>query len=339
MYVTRRFVTLGPYAPTETITIPYGAPGFPTFPNSLTAVPTGASAGRLNIYLPARNILNPYSLQYSGGVQQQLGHGYVLSADGQYTHTLKQPRVDDINHPVPFIRTGLNQIRSGSVADATRPYTFYDGVPVRDVAVIENSASSIYAALNIGVTKRLGSRVQLAAHYTLSSSASYSMFYADANSGIPNEWNNWGSAERAPSDFFQHHRFSGNSTFHLPLKLDLGLVAIAASGLPVNAITGKDDNGDTYAVDRPVGFGRNSFRGPSQFNLDNSLSRRFRLTERLTSEFRFEATNVLNKNNYVVVNNIYGEKAQPLPTFLAPIAGVANSDPARQFRFAIRLLF
>lgn len=339
MYVTRRFITLGPNAPTEAITIPYGAPGFPTFPNSLTSVPMGASAGRLNIYLPASNIVNPYSLQYTGGVQQQLGHHFVLSVDAQYTHTLKQPRVDDINHPAPFIRTAPNQIRSGSAADATRPFAFYDGVPVRDVAVIENSASSIYAALNVGVTKRVGSWLQLAGHYTLASSASYSMFYADANSGIPNEWNNWGSAERAPSDFFQHHRFSGNANIRLPFKLELGLVAIAASGLPVNPITGKDDNGDTYTVDRPIGLGRNSYRGPSEVNLDASLSRRVRFTEHIESEFRFETTNILNHNNYVTVNNIFGEGPQPLPTFLSPIAGIANTDPARQLRFGIRLLF
>lgn len=339
MYVTRRFVTLGPNAPTEAISIPYGSPGFPTFPNSLTAVPTGASAGKLNIYLPASNIVNPYSLQYSGGGQQQLGHNFVLSVDAQFTHTLKQPRVNDINHPIPWVRTAPNQIRSGSAADATRPYTYYDAVPVRDVAVIENSASSIYAALNVGITRQLGSRLQLAGRYALSSSASYSMFYADANSGIPNEWNNWGSAERAPSDFFQHHRFSGNAWIRLPLKLDMGLVAIAASGLPVNPITGKDDNGDTYTVDRPMGFGRNSFRGPSEFNLDGSISRRVRFTEHLTSEFRFEATNVLNRNNYVTVNNIYGEGPQPLSTFLSPTAGIANTDPSRQLRFAVRLLF
>jgi hypothetical protein len=293
----------------------------------------------LNLYLPATNIVNPYSLQYSGGVEHELGKGYVLSIDAQYAHTLKQPRVNDINHPAPFIRTGINQIRSGSAADATRPYSYYGSVPVRDLAVIENSASSIYAALNLGITKRMSSRLEVAGHYTLASSASYSMFYADANSGIPNEWNNWGSAERAPSDFFQHHRFSGNAYIRLPWKTELGLVAIAASGLPVNPITGKDDNGDTYTVDRPVSFGRNSFRGPSQFDLDASLSRRVRFTERLSSEFRFETSNVFNKNNYVVVNNIYGEGPQPLSAFRQPIAGVANTDPARQLRFAVRLLF
>ena len=339
LYVTRRFITFGPNAPTQSITVPYGAPGFPTFPNSLTTPPAGASAGKVNLYLPASKIWNPYSLQYSGGIQQQLGHDLVLNVDGQFSHTLKQPRVNDINHPVPFIRTAPNQIRPGSDADTTRPFSFYDGVPVRDIAMIENSASSIYAALNIGITKRLGSRFQLSGHYTLASSASYSMFYADANSGIPNEWNNWGKAERAPGDFFQHHRFAGNAFIHLPWKVDLTLVTIAASGFPVNPITGKDDNGDTYVVDRPIGFGRNSFRGPYELNLDGALTRSVRLTERLRSEFRFEVTNVLNHNNYVTVNNGYGEGPIPSSGFLTAIAGVANTDPARQLRFGIRLLF
>ena len=172
MYVTRRFVTLGPQAPTVSITIPYDAPGFPTFPNSLTSVPAGASAGKLNLYLPASNIVNPYNLQSVMGFQPHVGRGYLLSVDARYTHTLKQPRVNDVDQPGRFIRTGPNQIRSGNAADATRPDAYYDGVPVRDVAIIENSASSIYAALNLGITKRMGSRLQLTARYTLASSAS-----------------------------------------------------------------------------------------------------------------------------------------------------------------------
>jgi hypothetical protein len=339
LYVTRRFYTSGANAATQSFTIPYGAAGFPTFPNSLGAPPTGASAGKLNLYLPGQNIWNPYSLQFSAGVEQRLAHDFLVSVEAQHGHTLRQPRVNDINHPTPFLRTAPGQVRSGAAADATRPFAAYLGVPVRDVAVIENSASSIYDSLDFGVRKRLGSNFQLAAHYVLSSSASYSMFYADANSGIPNEWNNWGSAERAPSDFYQRQRFSGNAYLHLPLKLDLGLAAIAASGLPVNPITGTDNNGDTYTVDRPLGLGRNSLRGPGQFNLDTSISRRVRLREALQAELRFETTNIFNRNNYVTVNNIFGEGPRPLATFLSPIAGIANTDPSRQLRFAVRLLF
>jgi hypothetical protein len=37
--------------------------------------------------------------------------------------------------------------------------------------------------------------------------------------------------------------------------------------------------------------------------------------------------------------NIYGEAPMPLPTFLAPVAGITNADPARQVQFGIRLMF
>jgi hypothetical protein len=73
--------------------------------------------------------------------------------------------------------------------------------------------------------------------------------------------------------------------------------------------------------------------------VDGSLSRRVRSREHVGSEFRFEATNLLNHNNYVDVTNVYGEAAQPVSTFLSPIAGVANTDPSRQMRFAVRILF
>jgi hypothetical protein len=69
------------------------------------------------------------------------------------------------------------------------------------------------------------------------------------------------------------------------------------------------------------------------------MSRRIRFHERVRAELRFEATNVLNRNNYITVNNIFGEGPRPLPAFPSPVAGVANTDPSRQLRFGVQLLF
>src|SRR4029453_7231702 len=66
-----------------------------------------------------------------------------------------------------------------------------------------------------GVRKR-GYRYQLDMNYTAASSATYTMFHGDANGGVPNEWNNWGTAERGPSDFHQRHRLAANGTVNLP---------------------------------------------------------------------------------------------------------------------------
>jgi len=49
--------------------------------------------------------------------------------------------------------------------------------------------------------------------------------------------------------------------------------------------------------------------------------------------------NVLNKANYINLNNVYGNTGVARGTFLAPIAGVTNTDPARQLQIALRLWF
>jgi hypothetical protein len=339
LYIYRRFYSLSPFAPTAAYTLPFGDPSFPVFPNSLAAPPATSAGGRKDLYIPADPLLNPYSLQYSLAVERQLGKGFILSVDALHSHVLKQMRVNDINRPEPFIRTAPGQVRTAATADLTRPYATWIGVPARLIAVIENSSSSIYDALSVGLTRRLYDRFLVDFHYTAASSATYSAFYADANSGIPNEWNNWGSAERAPSDFFQRHRFAGNGLVRLPLGFQFSGTAIFGSGLPVNPLTGTDNNGDTYSSDRPVGLGRNSFQTPMQTQVDVALSKRFRMSERFSAEARAEVFNLINRNNFLEMNNVFGEGPTPRATFLQPVAGVARTDPSRQIQFCLKLLF
>jgi hypothetical protein len=126
----------------------------------------------------------------------------------------------------------------------------------------------------------------------------------------------------------------------LPWKSQVSLVATLASGLPVNPLTGADNNGDTYSFDRPVGLGRNAYRTPAQAGVDVSFAKRWTAPrERFTIEFRAEGFNVLNHNNAIRVNSVWGDSLTPNATFLAPIAGVSNIDPARQFQAALRLIF
>ncbi|MHB8887472.1 MAG: TonB-dependent receptor [Acidobacteriaceae bacterium] len=78
-------------------------------------------------------------------------------------------------------------------------------------------------------------------------------------------------------------------------------------------------------------IGRNSFRGPSYFNVDTALSRMFPVHERLTLDLRLEAFNVLNH-----------------PNFNPPASGLTSSTfgqitsqngNARLFQGAIKFLF
>lgn len=343
MYLTRRFLTLGPRSPQASYSWSWGDPGFPTFPESLASLTEGKTAPARDIMIPDDSLRNPRSRQISLGVERELGAGFRVTVSGLYAKTVDQMRVNDINHPAPFERTIPGQVRTTQVANATRPLTTYDGIAVRDVAKIENTAETTYRSLDIGVARREGGWGRFGVRYVWSASIAHSMFYADANSGVPDEWwDNWDRFERGPSDFHQPHRLVTDASLNLPFATRLAIVATVASGLPVNPTTGRDNNGDSYTVDRPIGFGRNSFRGPRQFDVDMAASRAFPLlgsASRLRLELRVEAFNLFNRQNLIRVNNIYGEGPAPLATFLAPIAGITNVDPGRQLQVTARVKF
>jgi hypothetical protein len=347
MYITRRFLLEGIDAKLRTYRFTYDAQGnsatsgAPVFPNSLVALPASATeAIRDYVYLPAEQLLNPYNMQFSLGLQRQLFNDWTFTFDAIHSRTLKQQRVNDINAPSPFVRNAAGQTRSIAAADATRPFgTTYQGINVRKVAVIENTASSTYDALDFGLLKRFSNRYQLEAHYVYSSGLTDSMFFGEADTGIPNQFRVPLSMERGPSDFHQRHRFVSHGLIELPLESQLSFVATLGSGLPINAITGVDNDGDGYRFDRPAGFSRNSFRAPMQATFDASLAKRFQVREGIKVELRADVFNLFNRNNYIKLQNIYGNSTTPRPDFLTPLAGVQNSDPARQFQFGARLLF
>ncbi|MFN7929176.1 MAG: TonB-dependent receptor [Blastocatellia bacterium] len=345
MYITRRFLFQGPYSYTATITLKPTDAGFPTFPNSLLAPPGSLATAKRDIYLAPTRIVNPYSTQFSFGIQQKLFGGLALTVDGITQHTVRQMRAVDINAPAPFARTGPGQIRSGATADATRPFTTYLGVPVKNVVVVENSAMSDYDALDVALVKAFARRLQVEAHYLYSSATTDAMFFGEPNTGVPNDWNGNLRLEHAPSDFHQRHRFVGHGLLELPGQMQASFVLTLASGLPVDPRTGVDNNGDSNVVDRPVNpatgtvFARNSFRTPQQVSLDLSLAKRLAITEKLKLELRAEGFNLTNHANLIRVNANYGNNAQPLAPFLCPIGGISNSDPARQFQFGVRMIF
>jgi outer membrane receptor protein involved in Fe transport len=326
MYITRRFLLQGVDSPNATYRFRFGEAGFPTFPNSLISVPVGATPVRRDfIYLPGAELLNPYSMQFSLGVQRRLFQNWTFTLDAIHSRTLKQMRVNDINAITPFRRT--------------RPFPTYAGVPVNKIAVIENTSSSNYDALDLGLIRRLANRFQMEAHYVYSSALTDAMFFGEPDTGIPDTFGLSNSLERGPTDFYQRHRFVAHGLLELPLHSQLSFIATLASGLPVNPLTGDDTNGDGYRVDRPAGFARNSFRTPMQASFDASFSKRFALRENVQLEFRAEAFNLFNHSNFIRLNNIYGSGATPIGSFLTPIAGVSNSDPGRQIQFGARLIF
>jgi hypothetical protein len=356
MYLSRRFITLGLNPPQYNYTWScvdaksnFVAGVCPTYPNP-SADPTGGSQSRFvsYIYIPASKLLNPYSIQVSAVAEHELNHNLIVTLSGLQIHTMKQMRVNDIDHPTPYDRTIGSAVRSTATANATRPFwdasagtCVYQGVKGAClIDRIENTASSVYQSFDAAIKGHFQRWGQFNAHYVYAGSYATAMFYADYNSGIPSEWwTDWNELERSPSDFYQRHRIVGDAILNGPYKTMLALSGDFGSGLPVNPLTGKDDNGDGYTSDRPVGLGRNSFRTLAEKTVNLAVAKRILLHERFQAETRVEALNLMNSKNFLSVNSTYGESATPSTSFKAPETGVANTDPSRQLQFAVRLIF
>lgn len=324
--------------PLFTYTIPWGVAGFPTFPNSLTAPPTSVQAARADIIYRPTPYLNPYSMKSAIGVEQELGGKWLLVGNGLWTHSLKGLRDMEMNAPSPFPRTGPGQVRTAAKADLTRPFIKYKGTPVRSLITFTNDNSTVYTALDLGLKRSVG-RVHGEAHYVWA----YQHTYGELDDWKANEWTEKGDPEGGPSNFYQRHRMVGHIISELPFGFSFSNILTAASGLPVNPITGVDNNGDSFKLDRPVGYNRNSFRMPRQLQWDMAVGKKFKLGERFGIEARTEFFNVINHNNFTTVNNIFGDAGVngvpvPLSTFLAPIAGVGNVDQSRRIQFALKFL-
>lgn len=108
----------------------------------------------------------------------------------------------------------------------------------------------------------------------------------------------WGRA-----DFDQRHRFNLLGTLKAGKHCNLGTVLRLNSGAPYTITTGRDDNRDSQALDRPAGVGRNTLEGPSSAQLDVRLSRDFYFVKKKqdkgpTMTAALDAFNVFNRVNY-----------------------------------------
>jgi hypothetical protein len=115
----------------------------------------------------------------------------------------------------------------------------------------------------------------------------------------------------------------------LPAGIAVGAVLRAQSAAPYTLRTGRDDNRDGVANDRPAGVARNTLRGASEATLDVRLARAFRSrTEKTSVEFAIDGYNVLNRVN----------PSQFVGNLSSPFFGMATAArPARRFQLSVRL--
>jgi hypothetical protein len=356
-----------------------GQIGFPTSVAAapLPAFPAGAQAplrslyvrpgdsSYLNQFFPTSTLigyqnalLNPYSEQWTFGVERQIAPKWVLSVDYVGSHTVHINRPLDVDPPSPFVRTAPNQIRTAQAANCTRPYWIYwyaqnhltcnpaaTTTPQPPYSVIQSDVNDGYAyydALDVNLSHRFGNRLAMLASYTWSHTIDN--VDPDTTSQNPNDPNFTGRIENGNAIFDQRHRFVLSGVYNLPFKINFGGVMTLASGLPFNYVTGTTNSGDTGATtDRPVingvVVGRDAGRGNPIYDVSPFLERAFSLGERVHLNLRAEAFNVLNHVNQVGYSGTYGNGSTPGAGFGAPLVGITNQLPARSLQFSVKVAF
>jgi hypothetical protein len=316
------------------------------FPNFLTPPSSIASLGGFGTYTVGSFGIDyyakqPYYIEYSLNIQQQLTPTLMLQAGYSGTHGVHLGRAGEAN-PYASINSNFG----------TMPIIKTDGI-------------SNYHALQVSLQKRFSSGLTFQSSYTFSKaiddeSGSLLFEYVSENVQSQDLYNRIGS--RGRSAFDRRHVFVTNFLYDLPFgpgkqfagslsgvagKLAegwrIGGILSLESGLPFTANLGTFNNsgassGGFWPADRPDlnaganscattgdptkwfdynmftlpapgqygNAGRNILCGPALKNVDMTLSKHTRLNERLGLEFRAEFFNLLNHANFDVPVNTTG---------------------------------
>ncbi|HEX3875778.1 MAG TPA: carboxypeptidase regulatory-like domain-containing protein [Bryobacteraceae bacterium] len=301
---------------------------------------------------------NPYSEQWTIGIERQIFSKWVLSVDYVGTHTLKIVRPLDVDPPSSFARAAPGQVRSAQAANCTRPYWVWwyqqnnmtcnpntATNPQPPYALIQadvNNGYLFYDALDVNLSHSFSHRASMLVSYTWSHAIDN--VDPDATGQNPNDPLQTGKVENGNALYDQRQRFVASGVYVLPGKISLGGVLTLATGLPYNYVTGANNSGDGATTDRPVingaVVGRNVGHGRPIYDFSPFIERPFDLFgERVHITPRMEAFNVTNHPNFVGYSGTWGNGATPGVGFGAPTAGITAQLPARSLQFMIKVAF
>jgi hypothetical protein len=246
------------------------------------------------------NYRTPYALHATAGIQHAFNANWMVSAD--------------------YVReTGMHGYRSYSFAEAS---------------VFRSDNRSSYDALSLRVQGNVSRRVNLTAHYTLSSAKTWGCTLGelfDYVNGVCDPNNAFAPGDHGPSGEDVRHRFVVAGTAHAPAGFLVALLGQAESARPFTLTTPVG----TRAVVNGVETSLDEMRGSPYVQFDLRVSRPFSYRERWAVTPFAEFFNLFNRNNpgafYVTdisalpvpVNNLANATALcPTPACTAPITSL-----------------
>ncbi|MBS1788675.1 MAG: TonB-dependent receptor [Acidobacteria bacterium] len=283
----------------------------PGFPNPL-ANGQSLSAQPVSVVRFSPEIVIPYSLQFGLGLERQLQPKLTLAVNYVGTRGIDLFRSRDINAPPPPLF-------------AVRPDSNF--TVIRQIESSARSTShSLEIALRGTLSKHFNGIIQYALGRARNDTSGVAAFPANSYD-LRSEW--------ARADFDQRHRFVMTGVFKAHDYFNLGMALTLNTGAPYTLTTGRDDNHDSFALDRPTGIGRNTLQGPGYAQFDLRWSREFHLSKAKKEDgpslsLHADAFNVFNRVNYVgFIGN------QNSPFFGQAVA----ARPPRRLQFALRFTF
>ncbi len=264
----------------------------------------------------------PYTVQYSAGVERQLQKSTSLTVTYLGTRAIGLFRSRDVNAPPPPLYLArpdptLNVLRqiesSGHLESHSLEVSLRGNLSRFFNGMIQYALGRVYNDVgggSIGGGRTSGINTFPANNYDLS-----------------REW--------ARADFDQRQRFNLLGTLRAGEYFKIGMGLFLNSGEPYSMTTGRDDNHDGLASDRPPGVHRNSLQGPGYAQLDLRWSRDFYLVRSKKDKgpaatLALDGFNVMNHVNYV---GFIGNLSSP---FFGKAVG---ARPPRRLQLSARFKF
>ena len=283
----------------------------PSYPNPFGAGGPAASQPTSIVQFDP-NVREPYTIQYSIGVERQFKKQTTVAVTYGGSRGIGLFRSHDINAPI-----GPDYL---TVPDPALGF----------VRQIESAGRQVGNSLDITVRGALTHRLSGLIQYTLS--------HTENNTGGINWYpaNQYDfSGEWSRADFDQRHRLNLLESFNPGKSFTIGVGLAIASGKPYTLTTGEDPFHTGLANERPAGVPRNSLQGPGTVNLDLRVSRDFFLSKDKKEKgkvvtFGFDAFDVINHVNYL---NFVGVQSSPF------FGRAVSALPTRRLQLTSRFKF
>ncbi len=266
----------------------------------------------ISVHRLERGIELPNAMQFSAGFESQLAKKTTLAVNYVGTRAVQQLRSRDANAPLP-------------PDFAARPDSRFNVL-----RHIESAGLLQGNSLEITLRGELAPRVNGTAQYvfgkTMTDTGGVNWF--PANSFDPR--GEWGR-----TDLDRRHQFNLLATASLRRWANFGVAVSLQSGVPFNITTGRDDNRDGMAIDRPPCGSRNTGLGPGFAGVDLRWYREVRFAPAKKDKSpsvtaSVDAFNLFNRVNY---HNYLGALSSPF--FGRSVA----AQPPRRLQLGLRLQF